>query len=54
MIIRDNDKEKIVTYELPLDIGTFCIERRSKISNRLDIIILYKDELKKINKFIGE
>ena len=54
MIIRDNDKEQIVVFELPLDIGTFCIKRDAKLINRQDIMILSKNELKRINEFIGD
>ena len=54
MIIKDNKKEEMVIFELPLDLGTFCIKRNSKINNREDIIILSKDEFKKVNDFIGD
>ena len=53
MIIRDNDNEQMVIFELPLDLGTFCIKRDSKLTNRQDIIILSKYELKRINEFAG-
>lgn len=54
MIIRNNDNEQIVVFELPLELGTFCIKRDAKLINRQDIIILSKDEFKKVNEFIGD
>ena len=54
MIIRDNDQEQIVVFELPLEPGTFCIKRDSKINYRQDIMILDKYEIEIINKFIGD